>query len=382
MPASWSAIEQGSIDKLPDTVQATVLARLDLLPARERRVLQLGSVFGRSFRLPGLAALEPDFSDFDEVVERLAMRDLVRPADADRYVFRHILIREVAYGTLPRVERARLHAAAADWLARRSEGREQAVAEIIALHFREAAQIASATAPAAAETARLREQAVLWLERALEAAATVEAHPEAVRHARAALELAGPESLARLHERIGDMLGGDAGSDAYLTALELYRAAGAPPGEQLRVLGSRLMMVTRMQGSVANRMSEEEMAVLRATGAALAEQTDDRSAIARFLAADAFYPFWDRGKIDRSDLEAADRSAETALRIAEEIDDPNLVSAALDAQGGLATVREDWPRVIDLARRRVDFKERLSLYERIDAYSMVCLGFLPDRGPR
>ena len=366
-----SAIEQGSIDKLPDTVQATVLARLDLLPARERRVLQLGSVFGRSFRLPGLAALEPDFSDFDEVVERLAMRDLVRPADADRYVFRHILIREVAYGTLPRVERARLHAAAADWLARRSEGREQAVAEIIALHFREAAQIASATEPAAAETARLREQAVLWLERALEAAAAVEAHPEAVRHARAALELAGPESLPRLHERIGDMLGGDAGSDAYLTALELYRAGGAPPGEQLRVLGSRLMVVTRMQGSVANRMSEEEMAVLRATGAALAAQTDDRSAIARFLAADAFYPFWRRGKIDRSDLEAADRSAETALRIAEEIDDPNLVSAALDAQGGLATVREDWPRVIDLARRRVEFKDRLSLYERIDAYSMV-----------
>ena len=370
-----SAIEQGSIDKLPDTVQATVLARLDLLPPRERRVLQLGSVFGRSFRLPGLAALEADFSDFDEVVERLAMRDLVRPADADRYGFRHILIREVAYGTLPRVERARLHAAAADWLARRSEGREQAVAEMIALHFREAALIASATEPAAPETARLRQQAVLWLERALEAAAAVEAHPEAVRHARAALELAGPESLPRLHERIGDMLGGDAGSDAYLTALELFRAGGAPPGEQLRVLGSRLMVVTRMQGSIANRMNDEEMAALRATGAALAAQTTDRTAIARYLAADAFYPFWQRGKIDESDLEAggraAARSPATALQIAEEIDDPNLVSAALDAQGGLATVREDWPRVIDLARRRVEFKDRLSLAERIDAYSMI-----------
>src|SRR5947208_3671947 len=53
-----SYLEHGSLERLPDTVQATVLARLDLLPPDERRVIQLGSVFGRAFRASGVAALE------------------------------------------------------------------------------------------------------------------------------------------------------------------------------------------------------------------------------------------------------------------------------------------------------------------------------------
>src|SRR5205814_9607874 len=44
-----SYLEHGSLEKLPDTVQATVRARLDLLPSEERRLLQLGSAAGRSF---------------------------------------------------------------------------------------------------------------------------------------------------------------------------------------------------------------------------------------------------------------------------------------------------------------------------------------------
>jgi class 3 adenylate cyclase len=366
-----SALERGSIEKLPDTVQATVLARLDLLPARERRALQLGSVFGRSFRLPGIAALEAGLDDAEDLVERLALRDLVRPADADRYTFRHILIREVAYGTLPRVERARLHAAAAGWLASHAAGREQAVAEIIALHYREAAVIASTTDPDSEETGRLRDEAVAWLERALNAAAAVEASPEAVRHARSALELARPEQMPWLQERIGDLLGGDAGSDSYIKALELYEAAGAPAADRLRVLAGRLMAVTRMQGSVANRMSDEEMAALRAKGEALAAQTDDRAALARFRAADAFYPFWLLSDATPAELATADSSAELAFQMAAEIDDANLMSAALDAQGGIGTAKENWLRVRELAYRRLEFQDRLSLYERVDAYSMV-----------
>src|SRR5436309_7564312 len=109
-----SYLEHGSLARLPDTVQATVLARLDLLPAAERRVLQLGSVFGRSFRATGVAAIEAgDAARVQQLSESLVDRDLIRPSEADRYSFRHILIQEVAYSTLPRFERARLHAAAA-----------------------------------------------------------------------------------------------------------------------------------------------------------------------------------------------------------------------------------------------------------------------------
>src|SRR5712664_36546 len=115
-------LDHGSLERLPDTVQATVLARLDLLPPMERRVLQLGSVFGRSFRAAGVAQLESGLaSQIRELCENLVDRDLIRPAEGDHYSFRHILIQEVAYSTLPRSERSRLHAEAGRWVEAASE---------------------------------------------------------------------------------------------------------------------------------------------------------------------------------------------------------------------------------------------------------------------
>ena len=49
-----AAVERATAS-LPDTFQATVLARLDDLPSAERRVLQVGSVFGRTFRAAGVS---------------------------------------------------------------------------------------------------------------------------------------------------------------------------------------------------------------------------------------------------------------------------------------------------------------------------------------
>jgi len=157
-----SYLEQGSLERLPDSVQATVLARLDLLPPMERRVLQLGSVFGRAFRASGVGALDGGLK-VQEMCDNLADRDLIRTADNDRFAFRHILIQEVAYSTLPRSERARLHTAAGRWVESSSEGREVAVAEILAFHYREAAVLSSALDPSSEATARARESAGRWL---------------------------------------------------------------------------------------------------------------------------------------------------------------------------------------------------------------------------
>jgi class 3 adenylate cyclase len=131
--------------RLPDTVQATVLARLDLLAPAERRLLQVGAVFGRSFSVAAAAALDPSLEpDADVIVDRLLDRDMVRRAGPREIAFRHILIREVGYGMLPRAERAQLHAAAAEWLASRPAARGEAYAELIAVHAREAATLATA----------------------------------------------------------------------------------------------------------------------------------------------------------------------------------------------------------------------------------------------
>jgi class 3 adenylate cyclase len=369
-----SYLEQGSLERLPDSVQGTVLARLDLLPPRERRVLQLGSVFGRAFRAAGVAALEAGLAEqAQELCENLADRDLIRPADSDRFAFRHILIQEVAYGTLPRTERARLHAEAGRWVESTSEGREVAVAEILAFHYREAAVLSAALDPKSDVTARAKESAGRWLLRAAEVATAAGATPEAVRHIRAAFDYVDPADLARLHERIGDLTAGDFGLEEYRIALELYAARDAPVDDQLRALAGILMVATRWQGSVGGRMSRVEMNELRARGRGLLERATDPRSIGRFLAADAFYPFWLQAIAGPSpgDIAEAEESARIAQRLAVEVDDPELASAALDALGGRAVTVYDWPAGLDTARRRLAFEDRLGFYERLDSHSMV-----------
>ena len=369
-----SYLEHGSLEKLPDTVQATVLARLDLLPPGERRVLQLGSVFGRAFRASGVGALELGLDQHVlELCENLVDRDLIRPAEGDRYAFRHILIQEVAYGTLPRAERARLHAEAARWVETITPGRETALSEILAFHYRAAAMLYTALEPDSEETKRTRQQAAKWLVKAADVAVAAAATPEAVRHIRASFDYVEPDLLPRLHERIGDLTAGDSGLEEYRLALEEYKECGSPVNDQLRALAGMLMVATRWTGSVGDRPSEEWMAELRARGRGLLKQANDRYAIARFLAADAFFPFWLQGIRDLTADERAlaERSAHRATEIANELDDAELKSIVLDAEAGLSTSRNDWAKARETAEKRIAFEAKLSLYERLDAHSMM-----------
>ena len=370
-----SYLEHGALERLPDTVQATVLARLDLLPPDERRTIQLGSIFGRAFRASGVAALEGgDLRHVLQLCENLADRDLIRPAEGDRYSFRHILIQEVAYGTLPRAERARLHAQAARWGESIGEGREVALAEILAFHYREAAVLRTALEPGAEETRDIREKAANWLLKAADVAAAAAATPEAVRHIRAAFDFVDPALRPRLHERIADMTAGDTGLEDYRQALALYEAGGAPADDRLRALAGILMVAMRWVGSVGDRPSEEYIAGLRAHGRELLEDAKDKHSIGRFLAADAFFPFWIQGvraAPTAEELALAEKDALEARKIAIELGDPDLESAALDALGGATQAVNEWAKVRDTAYERIKFASSLGFYERLDAHSMA-----------
>ncbi len=290
------AAVQDALERLPDNVQATVLARLDLLPESERDVIRLGAVFGRTFRPAGVAALGDahNQADVESACEQLLERDMIRPSGADGYAFRHIIIREVAYGTLPRTSRSRLHGAAARWLEEGSAGREEAVAELIAYHYREAATLATALELDDADA--LRAKALDWLIRAAEVARASAATLEARQHVRAAIEFASPDDLPELQELLADVeIGGTLIVDIYEKALELARAAGRGADMELRLLAKAIGVETRSQGSVANRMTEEHLAELRTRGRALMAESTSVDSRARFLVADAFYPFWVRG---------------------------------------------------------------------------------------
>ncbi|HET9120333.1 MAG TPA: AAA family ATPase, partial [Solirubrobacterales bacterium] len=102
---------------LPDTVQAAIAARIDQLPAEEKRTLQYASVLGHTFSQGPLGdLLEADPTDWLWSLRRRALIQERTGSEAGHYVFRHQLIREGAYNSLPRRERAELHERAVEAL--------------------------------------------------------------------------------------------------------------------------------------------------------------------------------------------------------------------------------------------------------------------------
>jgi class 3 adenylate cyclase/tetratricopeptide (TPR) repeat protein len=161
---------------VPDTVQAVLAARIDLLPPQEKAALDAAAVIGRTFWSSAVRELlggaEPDF-------RALEQRDFVRrragsSLEAEReYVFKHALTRDVAYGSLTTRARAVLHAEFAAWLERRGRGRDDD-APRLAHHYAEAVQPEDADLVWGDESdrhAEVQASAVRWLRRAAELAA-------------------------------------------------------------------------------------------------------------------------------------------------------------------------------------------------------------------
>jgi predicted ATPase/class 3 adenylate cyclase len=131
---------------VPDSLQALIASRLDQLPGSEKRLAQIGAVIGAVFWSGAVAHLGGD-GDVIQGLSELERRDLVRAAIAstvageDEYSFKHILIRDVAYGQLPKRRRSVLHARVAEWVDALPGGVEEFV-EIVAYHLEQACLLA------------------------------------------------------------------------------------------------------------------------------------------------------------------------------------------------------------------------------------------------
>jgi DNA-binding SARP family transcriptional activator len=119
------------VEKPPASVEALLASRLDRLDSRELGVLRRASVIGRAFTPAELDDLAPD-ADTGRHLARLTERGLVDTRD-DHLRFNHILVREVAYGSIPKAERSELHELAARGLDRR-DGAD----ELVGYHFEQA----------------------------------------------------------------------------------------------------------------------------------------------------------------------------------------------------------------------------------------------------
>ena len=116
---------------VPPTLQALLAARLDQLDAAERSVLERGAVEGEIFHRGAVQALVPEETQVTPRLAALVRKDLIMPdrpqlAGEDGFRFRHLLIRDAAYDSLPKATRAQLHERFANWL-------EQHGAELVEL---------------------------------------------------------------------------------------------------------------------------------------------------------------------------------------------------------------------------------------------------------
>src|SRR5262245_56318046 len=177
---------------LPESIQGIIGARLDLLAPPEKRLLQDAAVIGKVFWPGAVAALGGPVGrgELAEYLHTLERKQFVRRerrssvAGETQYAFVHVLLRDVAYGQIPRAARVGKHTNAAGWI--ESLGRAEDHAEMLAHHYQSALELARA---ANQDTGRLAPGARAALQAAGDRAFRLNAFKSAAGFYRAALSL-------------------------------------------------------------------------------------------------------------------------------------------------------------------------------------------------
>src|SRR5581483_581891 len=134
---------------VPESVQALIAARLDTLPPESKGLLHDAAVLGTVFWSGALAFMQgTDEAEVRSRLHEIARKELVRSVrtssveDQEEYSFWHVLVRDVAYGQIPRAERRRKHRVAAQWIESLVGDRVSERAEALAHHYGRALELA------------------------------------------------------------------------------------------------------------------------------------------------------------------------------------------------------------------------------------------------
>lgn len=131
----------GESDRIPDSLQALLTARIDRLDDTARHTLQMASVIGRRFLHRVLLQICDPSVNLDMELTVLQRADMVREAARIpelEFLFRHALIQEAAYRTILRRQRRDFHRQVAEGIERLYSGRLEEFATQLAHHFDEA----------------------------------------------------------------------------------------------------------------------------------------------------------------------------------------------------------------------------------------------------
>jgi tetratricopeptide (TPR) repeat protein len=396
--AKWEVALPVADVELPRSVHGLIAARLDGLPDDEKAVLQDAAVVGRVFWLGAVAELTGrPIGEVRDALGRLRVKEIVLPhepssfSDEYEFSFRHNLIRDGAYDSLPKTLRADKHAGVARWAEARAGDRADEIAELIATHQLEALRYLDELGERNEELMR---SAFRWTQAAGGRTAALWQRAEAVRWYREA-------------ERLADALQLSATERAELVRAHLATAWGVESMDELLRLAERALEVFEEiddRVSVGWALSQQVMPLFMSAHNEEAEQRA-RASIAtleplgdRAELADALHSLgwflWRRGQneeaepllrraveiSDRVDaplvhaeatqtlavcLSQSGRSAEAietieeAYRLAKEVGDlANLLRACVNLPSIVADFASDWERAEEVTRDGLELAQR------------------------
>ena len=132
------------VGDLPVTLRGVVAARLDGLDSRARTGVEDAAILGRSASVAALKFMSAAHGELEanEVIDHLVDKSLLVLDDQDEWRFRSDVLREVAYDTLTKADRARRHYRAASWYeSQPGHGWEQQRLELLSGHYATAAEL-------------------------------------------------------------------------------------------------------------------------------------------------------------------------------------------------------------------------------------------------
>ncbi len=386
--AVWRVAGNPEHLQIPQTVQAVIASRIDLLDVPDKRVLQAAAVIGRTFWTGAVAhLLGATGTEVQWILDRLETRGLVLAdpdsvlSDEREYRFKHSLVREVAYHSLTRRDRSGLHRAVADWLRRGSDASRREMVALEAHHLAQAYDGLRGAVTDEAEADALRSRAILALLAASESARLRVALGQARYFASQARRFAAsPLEASRAAEALGEAFfyayQGDPAWRALQEAIDLRidEETDEPDPDVARLCARALQLLVRWPGAMQTR--PDEITVLRYLHLGMDHAAPRSEDAVRLLTLKGFWQHaFPRADDElRSHLispEESLRSGEQAVIAARAMQRPDLESAAHDAVTGYYIPRGLYSAARPHTRRRLELIPELDdLWEIGDTYAM------------
>ena len=391
----WRSTARITTTPLPDSLLALLSARIDAIPEAEKRVLQEAAVIGKVFWAeplsrslgdvvpPALLALERR-----GLVSARATSSLASQAE---YAFKHALVRDVAYASLPKSRRAKAHAEVGAWIEELAGERVDEFGELIADHFRLAVAGDDVDlAWSAAEREPIRVKAFEKLLRAGANARQRYAVDKAIELHREASDLAsGTEERSRALEELGDdhesAYQGDAAFQAYGEALDIARGMDRD-ADRARLCAKIAEMMSASPGGFKRSPDPEPAQALVDEGLArVTDQAVKVKLMTAFGRLSRLYrgsePFGQGSNPDPIPLGDRIAAVEQARAAAESLGQPALVWNANNALSLLYGMAGRYAEMLEMAQRELDVVDQLpSRAQQGDAVRRVAVATMHVTG--